>query len=355
MARLRGRRGVRNKSIRISTDADEGLQKIDNSSHDLNLQAFDVHEGEIFSADASGETVNRSSTQEDAQMIVDFLESIAVDDDDGGIEMEKEVLTFPPSWDDLLLDPSFENPYFVNGAGDKDDHDVKNEDMNVSYGFVDQGIRIRTRISNSGFNGVPQSSGFSGFATRRLRMQYKDFNRSFVGEDSKNKEFGRETNRLDYFSVAAFDVYGDDHLTGAASYGGGGGRRDGGIVLAPEQERGGATDVAGEAVVQRLEQERGDGGDSGGRRGRRLMMGTRLEEERGSATAGAGGGDRTREIPGGIFGNSGGDGGEVIVKRLKQERATVAVPVVVVQAVAVIMMVMVITMVLVMVKKEVWW
>ncbi|CAH1421565.1 unnamed protein product [Lactuca virosa] len=311
MARLKGRRGVRNKKIRISTDADEGLQKIDNSSHDLNVEAFDVHEGEIFSADASGETVNRSCTQDDAQMIVDFFKSIEVDDDDGGIEMEKEVSTFAPSLDDLLSHPSFENPYFVSGAGDKDDHDVKSEDMNGSYGFVGQGIRIRSRTSSSGFNGVPQSVGFNGFpqssAPKRIRMLHKISKSSCVGEDSKNQEFGRDTNRLDYFSVAAFDVYGDDHLTGVASYGGGGGRRDRGIVLAPgpEEERGGATDVAGEAVVQRLEQERGDGGDSGGRRVRRLMVGMRLEQERGSATAGAGGGDRTREIPGGIFGNNG--------------------------------------------------
>nr|KAJ0213658.1 hypothetical protein LSAT_V11C400213810 [Lactuca sativa] len=249
-------------------------------------------------------------------LTVDFLERVAVDDDDGGREMAKEVLAFPPSWDDLLSHPSFENTCFNSYAGD----------MNESYGFVGQGVRIRTRIPRSGFDGSPE-----------------------------NQEFGRDASKLDYFSVAAFDVYGDDHLTGAASYGGGGGRRDGGIVLAPEQERGGATDVAGEAVVQRLEQERGDRGDSGGRRSRRLMMGTRLEEERGNATAGAGGGDRTREIPGGIFGNSGGDGGEVIVKRLKQEGATVAVPVVVVQAVGLMMMVIVIRMVLVMVKKEVWW
>ncbi|KAI3767892.1 hypothetical protein L2E82_18321 [Cichorium intybus] len=183
-------------------------------------------------------------------------------------------------------------------------------------------------------NIIPNSIGseVAGTAPRRLRLQlgYSVGDSSdglCTYEDSENRDFGRDTNRLDYFSVAAFDVYGDDHLTGIGSYGGGGGTRDRDVVVdpTPVQERGISTAVAGggiimrrvpvgifanngsdggQAVVQTLGRERGSGG------GRcRIVAGTRRDQERASAIAGTGGGDISREVPVGIFSYIGSDGG----------------------------------------------
>ncbi|KAJ0534355.1 hypothetical protein HanRHA438_Chr09g0399961 [Helianthus annuus] len=45
----------------------------------------------------------------------------------------------------------------------------------------------------------------------------------FGNYNSENLDFGRDTNRLDYFSVTAFDICEKDETFGIASYGGGGG------------------------------------------------------------------------------------------------------------------------------------
>ncbi|KAI3767898.1 hypothetical protein L2E82_18327 [Cichorium intybus] len=73
----------------------------------------------------------------------------------------------------------------------------------------------------------------------------------------ENREFGRDTNRLDYFRVGSFDLREDYYHTEDASNGHGGGRRDGGVVV-----------------------------------------GLNLEQENG-------GGDMTREVPVGMFGDNG--------------------------------------------------
>lgn len=192
-------------------------------------------------------------------------------------------------------------------------------------------------------------------------------------EHSISQDLEQDTNRLNYFDVRAFDVFGDDNLTRNASDGGGGGRSDRGVVVGPrlEQEIGSDSAVAGggirirrgqveisanngsEALVRILNQETDNGG---GRRGPRLMVGPRLEPEGGSATTEAGGGNRTREVPGGFFANNASYGGEDIDKKLKPERTMVAIPMALVVAMVVIMMVMVIVMVVliyVMLKREV--
>ncbi|KAI3767915.1 hypothetical protein L2E82_18344 [Cichorium intybus] len=48
---------------------------------------------------------------------------------------------------------------------------------------------------------------------------------SGMNENVEDLEFGRDTNRLDYFRVTSFDVHADQSLPGKSSYGGGGGTR----------------------------------------------------------------------------------------------------------------------------------
>ncbi|CAI9282469.1 unnamed protein product [Lactuca saligna] len=118
------------------------------------------------------------------------------------------------------------------------------------------------------------------------------------------------------------------------------------------------------AVLQRLNKGKGNDGDGGcggdgGKSGG--VVGLRMEKERGgSETAGAGGGDRTREVPFGVFGNNGGDYGEAVVERLlgfKQDGATVtmqvAVRVVMLLMMVIVMVMFMVVLVLVMVKMEV--
>lgn len=179
-----------------------------------------------------------------------------------------------------------------------------------------------------------------------------------------NQDSGQDTSRLHYFKVAPFNVHGDDDLAGNDSYGGGGGTRDRGLVVGPrlEEESGSATAVAGggirirrvpgqisadngsERVVQRLEQESDNGG---GRRGRIVAVG--LEQERGGVTAGAGSGDTTQEVLVGIFGSKG-SGGEPVVEKLKQRGIMVPVPVAV--AVIVVVIGMAVTLMVMVVR---WW
>ncbi|KAI3515034.1 hypothetical protein L1887_13783 [Cichorium endivia] len=256
-----------------------------------------------------------------------------------------------------------------------------NEVNGFSLGSASAPIRIRSRPLGVGDRN--EVDGFSvGFAQRRLRMQYSlrvDDRRDglVTNEDSEDQEFGRDINRHDYFRVTAFDVHGDDNLAGIASDGGGGGggTRDRGAVVGPrpELERGSADVGTGgrissphvpgrifasngnESEVQRPEQERGNGG---GRRRRHVVADPRLEQERGSATARAGGDDETREVPVGIFANNGSDDGKAVVQRLKQEGFTITVPVAVAVAVAVMVMMMLmvtVVLVLVMVKTEISW
>ncbi|KAI3669484.1 hypothetical protein L6452_40720 [Arctium lappa] len=111
-----------------------------------------------------------------------------------------------------------------------------------------------------------------------------------MNEMMENLDFGRDTNRLDYFRVTAFEVNRDHDLNGIAGYGGGHKTRQ-----LPDEifsnNSGGGND--GEVVVQRLNQK--------GVRG------------------GAGGGGRTRRAAIGIFATNG--GGEVVMKRLNQKTA----------------------------------
>ncbi|KAL7604381.1 hypothetical protein Lser_V15G19590 [Lactuca serriola] len=275
---------MRNKKIRISTDAEENFPGINASDDNGNV--------------IGGEQVQGLATDEDAQMI--------------SIETEKKVY-----------------PFIGNGR-------YAHFGQTYSHDF-------HRRAAAS----YPICDGFSQFRPPNL------FN---VAEDYENQEFGRDPNRLDYFRVMPFDVFGDDHLTGIVGYGGGvGGRLDRGLV---EGLIGSDTAVAGggirlrvpvgisanngtEAVLERVNQEKGNGVDGGG--GGRRVVGPRLEKERGSSeTAGVGGGD----------------GGEGVVERLlglKKDGATVTVRVAVI-VVMLLMMVMVMVMmvlVLVMGKMEV--
>ncbi|KAI3781330.1 hypothetical protein L2E82_11342 [Cichorium intybus] len=223
-----------------------------------------------------------------------------------------------------------------------------NEVNGFSLGSASAPIRIRSRRLGGGGGGRNEVDGFSvGSAPRRLRMKYglrvDDCRDGLVtNEDWENQDFGRDTNRHDYFRVTAFDVHGDDNLAGIASDGGGGGggTRDRGVVVGPrpELERGSATVGTGgrirtrqvparifasngyQSVVQRPEQERDNGG---GRRRHHVVVDSSLEQESGSATARAGGDDETREVPVGILANNGSDSGKAVVQRPKREGFTV--------------------------------
>ncbi|KAI3499851.1 hypothetical protein L1887_35665 [Cichorium endivia] len=178
---------------------------------------------------------------------------------------------------------------------------------------------------------------------KRKPDEKKPDDKFFYGYPSDNQEFGRDTNRLDYFRVTAFDVFEDNHLnTRTANYGGGGPSR-------PEQEGGSATVRAGGSertqevperiISNRLEQERVDDGSGGGRWRHRIVPGPRMEFEIGSSIGRASGGNYNwpRQSP----------VNEALVERLKHEG--VIVPRAVVVAGAVMMMVMVILMVIMMV------
>ncbi|KAI3499976.1 hypothetical protein L1887_35790 [Cichorium endivia] len=82
----------------------------------------------------------------------------------------------------------------------------------------------------------------------------------------QNQEFGRDTNRLDYFRVSSFDVREHNHVTENAIYGGG--RRIHGVVvgLNLEQENGGG-DMTREVRV-------GMFGDNGTREGGEMGYGS---------------------------------------------------------------------------------
>ncbi|KAI3767916.1 hypothetical protein L2E82_18345 [Cichorium intybus] len=364
------------KSLKFSeshetTDADQGVKMIETTGGDiwfpvdrsqmLNLRRYENFPGNA--SDGSGEILQGLRTAEDVQMT---NESFVVDDDDGGTETDQTASN--SIGNGSLVDPSFQIQNFSSG---EDDEKFPPSEPEMSFSLEDS-----------------DNQKFGGWGT---------FDASDVSE---NQEFGWDTNRLDYFRVSPFDVYGDDHLTGIASHGGGGGSRDPGVVVGsrPEHERASDTAVAGgdtmigqspvvtlkpilppfeghiaggdtkiprvpvgisandcsETLVERWDQERSNGL---GKRGQRLKVGPTLEQERGSTTStGAGGGDRNREVPGGIFANNASDGGEAIEKRLKREGATVDKLVTLVVAMAVIMMVMVIVMVVliyVMLKREV--
>ncbi|KAI3781329.1 hypothetical protein L2E82_11340 [Cichorium intybus] len=342
-----------------ATDADDGVKKVDSSGSDgwgglfsaeffenmnsgcdackpvdLSAGDFDVH-GDVNSPEnandgsgADGET--RFSPDGDVE-ISDFLESIFVDEY-------------------LHSDLNSENLKFRT-----------NEVNGFCLGSAPTGIRLRSRRQGGGVDG-------SSFATapKRIRMQsgvvrvYDRRDGLVTNEDSENQDFGRDTNRHDYFRVTAFDVHGDDNLAGIARDGGGGrGTRDRGVVVEPrlELERGSADVGTGgrisspqvpgrifasngnESEVQRPEQERDNGG---GRRRSHVVGDPRLGQESGIATARAGGDDETREVPVGIFANNGSNGGKAVVISLKQEGITVTVPVAVAVAVAVMLMVTVV-------------
>ncbi|KAL4580644.1 hypothetical protein LXL04_016844 [Taraxacum kok-saghyz] len=185
-------------------------------------------------------------------------------------------------------------------------------------GFLGEGIPIKVR-SPSGFSICPQVPSI-----RRIRLVCKVKHASdYVGEDSDRHEFGRDTNRVDYFKVTAFDLHGDDQFTGIASHGGGGGGRLDPVGISANN--------GSEAVFQRLEQHRVDGGGGGSRISRRLSIDRRSEQVSG----------RTREVAIGGFGNNSGGGGEDVGQRIKQLEATVAVPMVVVAVIVVLVSIMV--------------
>ncbi|KAI3780371.1 hypothetical protein L2E82_10351 [Cichorium intybus] len=339
-------------SGRDTTDADGGIKKVDSYGGDGDgLGGKKINSDPSAGGSWGGEAFDGLPADKDLQFS-DFINNIFVDRADPSIETNTQVPNYfgSESLDDLFSDLNFENLNF--DSGETIDNDGKAADRNEVFDFSGQGA-----------------------ATRRIRLQVT----GSVGEGSYcglgtdeywgNQDFGRDTSRLDYFSVAAFDVYGDDHLTGVASDGGGsgGGTRDRDVVVdtIPEQERGIATAVAGGGIrVRRVPVgiSASDGGETvvqrdsgGGRRGCGVVVGPELEQERGSAVAGAfGGGDRTREVTGGIFANNDGGDGEVVVQRLKPEGLTLPVQVVVVVAVMMMVMLMVmVVLVAVMVKTEV--
>ncbi|KAI3669489.1 hypothetical protein L6452_40725 [Arctium lappa] len=147
-----------------------------------------------------------------------------------------------------------------------------------------------------------------GSAIRRVHLHRPLWGRDgWDGLDTKENvgslDFGRDTNRLDYFRVTPFDVHESNDLRGIANYGGG--FRTGQVSVENSSYNG-----------------RGGGGCRDGRSGRGEMVGPRLYREMGST--GASGGDRTRQVAVGIFANNDVGGGEVVVQRLEQERGGAA-------------------------------
>ncbi|KAL4560455.1 hypothetical protein LXL04_032606 [Taraxacum kok-saghyz] len=148
------------------------------------------------------------------------------------------------------------------------------------------------------------------------------------------QEFGRDTNRLDYFRTAPFDVHGDNHFsTGIADYGGGR-NRDHGT---------GRVDGSGRT----REIPNGFSFSDGGSRRRHQLV-----QERGSSIVRPGGGYWVQEAPVGVFPNNGSHDREPEVQRLiKQEGINVPMPVAV--AVVAMMMLMMVVLVWVMLKTAV--
>ncbi|KAL4582692.1 hypothetical protein LXL04_007250 [Taraxacum kok-saghyz] len=213
--------GVRKTESLNLTDTDGEIQKMDHSNggldglftaeyfkqlhsgrdtyapFELNGGSFDIGGDETFPGNASGETVHGSLADQDGRIISH--------DDDGGIETATTVSNLigsSSSLDDLFSDLNFGNLDF--GSGEKYDC-IRSE----CDGVAGSGISIRSRPS-FGFSGGSQCS-----APRRIRLQCR------FSEDFENQEFGRDTNRLDYFRVTAFDLHGDDHLAGVSTHGGG--------------------------------------------------------------------------------------------------------------------------------------
>lgn len=112
-----------------------------------------------------------------------------------------------------------------------------------------------------------------------------------------------------------------------------------------------------EAIVQSVNQEKGNGGDGDGGGGGSScgVVGPRLELQRGSSeTARVGGGDKTREVRFGVFGNNGGDNGEAVVERLLRSKkdgttVTVRMEVIVVMLLMIVMLMMMVMVVLLLV------
>ncbi|KAL4560461.1 hypothetical protein LXL04_032613 [Taraxacum kok-saghyz] len=152
-----------------------------------------------------------------------------------------------------------------------------------------------------------------------------------------SQEFGRDTNRLDYFRTAPFDVHGDNHFsTGIADYGGGRnrdhgtGRVDGGDMKTREVPNGFSFS------------------DGGSRRRHQLV------QERGSSIVRPGGGYWVQEAPVGVFPNNGSHDREPEVQRLIKQEG-INIPMSVAVAVVVMMMLMMVVMVvLVLVLVLVW-
>lgn len=71
-----------------------------------------------------------------------------------------------------------------------------------------------------------------------------------------NKDFGRDTSRLDLISFRYFDVYGENPDMGKGSYGGGGGRKDSGMTQQVT-----VVSYNGDVVQGSMKEGSGDGGE----------------------------------------------------------------------------------------------
>ncbi|KAI3522184.1 hypothetical protein L1887_11666 [Cichorium endivia] len=172
------------------------------------------------------------------------------------------------------------------GGGEIFDDHVIEEDTTGIEGFDSHGVGSKRRTGSEFDEEFPHLPP--------IRMSPDFYSSDYVladirdglGRDevSETQEFARDTNRLDYFSVRPFDVFGDDHLTGIATYGG------------------------------------GVGGGGGGRRDHGIVVGSILNQERGSPTADAGNTDVTQQVPIEFFADNGGDDGETVIHRLEQEK-----------------------------------
>lgn len=276
------------------TEADESIPKIDHSGGDggdglftpeyfkqLNIGRKTYQTFDLGAADP---------TPAVSLPIVQMANNLIDGDDDGGIETSTVLDYQGPFWED-----NFYNQFSdLNFEKVNIDDDVKREDTN---GLLDgeRGMRLEKQSSVSEIISFPQNPTLP----RRIRLI-----------DTRNRQdFGRDTNRLDYFRVTAFDVYENDHLAGIANHGGG--TRNRGVVVDPSTE----AEIGGIRIRHGPVRLSADNGNE--------VVVPRLEERVDSPTAGADGGDRTRDVP---------------VKRLKNEGSTVAMPVAVVVAVPVMVM-----------------
>ncbi|KAL4582693.1 hypothetical protein LXL04_007251 [Taraxacum kok-saghyz] len=96
---------------------------------------------------------------------------------------------------------------------------------------VSQMPLMRRRFTSVRFK-IGSSEEEGGLAKKKMEKEEKGYGRNGWSTDSIpiNRDFGRNTNRMDYFRVTELDVYTENPIAGNVSYEGGGTSRDPGVL-----------------------------------------------------------------------------------------------------------------------------